>query len=159
MREAIEKWMDSVLESGGIERLDDLHIDQINPIWKDRHFWLSGGLESLQLAIGVRDRKGLDLRIALAYSLQSGNKPLGVDFKDKKELSESFDWSPPSLYLFHIGREPWIEKKENTATGEMVVKVIEPSLFGEKASILECRYVEFLTAGSHEYSRSVFLVG
>jgi hypothetical protein len=38
----IEGWMRMVLATGGIERYDDLHIDQIDPAWRGRESWVDG---------------------------------------------------------------------------------------------------------------------
>ena len=40
--------MIAVVSHGGLDRYDDLHVDQIDPNWKARAFWVSAGLESLE---------------------------------------------------------------------------------------------------------------
>jgi hypothetical protein len=54
-REAIQSWFNSAIYEGGIDRYDDLHVDQIDPDWNHRSTWITAALESFQTALEVRD--------------------------------------------------------------------------------------------------------
>jgi hypothetical protein len=103
----IERWMRDVIADGGIDRHDDLHVDQIDRQWTARERWLEAGSRALSMAVGLRNRIAPDLTVALAFSLQSGPERRGPDFNDTMGLQERLDASPPSLYLFRKGEEPW----------------------------------------------------
>ena len=153
-QKVIEDWMVTIAGDGGIERYDDLHIDRIDERWAHREQWSQGGLEAFRLALGLRDRHRLALTVALAYSLESGEELLGVNFRTPDEFHAQLDWSPPSLYLFDFGREPWSQ------SGEEVAKPIDVNiLFATSLNAKACYYMEFKQPDSIEYSRSVFVTG
>ena len=148
----IEAWMTTVARDGGVERYDDLHIDQIDPKWAAREHWLQAGLEAYCIGVRLRDTHRLDLTAALALSLVSGERRRGVTFKTPNELQAELDWSPPSLYLFHREREPWIQPGAGAIPLDAVAVFHAPEA-------RDCYYMEFKQTGSAEYSRSVFLPG
>jgi hypothetical protein len=153
-QKVIEAWMVANIGDGGIERYDDLHIDRIDEHWARREQWLQGGLEAFRLALGLRDQHRLAPTVALAYSLRSGEEPLGANFRTPDEFHAQLDWSPPSLYLFDCGREPWPQ------SDGVVVQLIDVNiLFATSLSAKACYYMEFKQTGSIEYSRSVFVTG
>jgi len=43
---AIENWIVTTVQNGGIERFDDLHVDQIDPQGHDRQSGLRAGMEA-----------------------------------------------------------------------------------------------------------------
>jgi hypothetical protein len=133
----IERWMREAMVDGGIDRYDDLHVDQIDLQWKGRERWLEAGGRALSMAVGLRNRIAPDLTVALAFSLQSGPERQGPDFKDVEALQERLDWSPPSLYLFRKGEEPW----------RRIVSATEPSPHDFHMQILEVAGLEYSTTG------------
>jgi hypothetical protein len=161
--EIIRLWMANSITDGGIDRYDDLHVDQIDRAWKARKFWVSSGLKSYELAIGIRDMNRYDLSVALAFSLESGELPKGMNFHNQKQLEANFHATPPSLYLFRPGTEFWTQF-ENTETRTSVEDVtVEDiswsSLFEPNPKVKRCLYMEFKRRTSDEYSRSLFVTG
>jgi hypothetical protein len=103
-REAtIRQWMLATISNGGIQRLDDLHVDAIDESWKERNNWVSAGLTAYGLALRVRHELGLDVTVALAFSLLDARDTSEVVFETREEFEKQLDWSPPSLYLFKVG--------------------------------------------------------
>lgn len=157
--DVIEKWMLSVIASGGINRYDDLHVDQIDESWRARSTWLEAGIQSYELAVQARDAHKLNVGVAVAFSLESGDEPLGANFRTKEDLERQFDWSPPSLYCFESGKEPW--GKSALAHGvalsnRYAVESIDcRCMFGVSLQG-SCYYIEFRQT-SGEYSRTVFV--
>ncbi len=105
-RSRIEKWMLAIISDGGIDRLDHLHIDPINPRWKDKNRWIEGGLEAFRIALSVRDQHRLPFTVSLTFSLVDIDHLCGIDFQTREDLLAKLDWAPPSLYLFDRGKEP-----------------------------------------------------
>ena len=157
----IESWIRSTLGTGGIERFDDLHIDQIDAGWKKRETWMNAGFKALQMAIALKDRYHLPVDITLAFSLLSGRVPRGIDFKNEAELEKRSDWSPPSLYLVHPGSKPWFrpgaDLENDPAT--LIVKEISPQQLGISHPFENCYHVEFRPKASSEYLRTLFFMG
>jgi hypothetical protein len=149
----IQNWITEVLSGGGIDQYDDLHLNQIDGEWAGKEHWLQGGLEAYRIAVRLRNSQAPNLKVVLAYSLNTSEIPQGVNFGTTEALQSQLDWSPPSLYLFHRGREPW------TQPVDKAVCLNAESLFGSPLESVECYYVEFKQPGSSEYLRSVFLAG
>lgn len=150
--EIIEQWMLAIIQDRGVRRFDDLHIDKIEPRWKDRREWIEGGLESFRIATAIRDANQLPFVVGLGFSLQSSDWRRGVDFHDPEEIRERLDWSPPSLYLFHRGQEP------DTQSTEEMVEYLEPTILGTEGDV-RCYHLEFKQEDADVYSRSVFIDG
>jgi len=150
--ETVEQWMSTIVGDGGVRRLDDLHIDQINPEWRDRNQWIQGGLKAFRIGVDIRNRNHLPFSVALGFSLESGVQPRGVDFRTNEELSARLDWSPPSLYLFPRGEEP------HTQSAHDAVQPLDPVILGADCD-LRCYYLEFRLQDSDQYCRSVFIEG
>lgn len=156
----IRTWMTTVLRDGGIERFDDLHIDRIDSVWKERDRWVDGGLQALRLAMSLRDEAHLPADVALAFSLESGKDSRGADFKDTGGLKAQFDWVPPSLYLVHPGRMPWERPAaEGRREAKVSVRKMAPALLGFDGPAKGCWYIEFKQPDSAEYARTIFLIG
>ena len=96
----IREWMLATISNGGIERLDDLHIDDIGDCWKQRTNWIPASIRAYELAVMLQSNLGLNVKIALAFSLLDG---MGQTFDTEEEFQSQLDWSPPSLYLFRAG--------------------------------------------------------
>ena len=93
----IREWMLATISNGGIDRLDDLHVDDIDENWKQRANWISASIHAYQLAMKLQRNLGLGVKVALAFSLLDG---MDQTFDTEEEFEGQLDWSPPSLYLF-----------------------------------------------------------
>jgi hypothetical protein len=100
---AIRDWMLATVSNGGIERLDDLHVNDIYEHWKARSSWIAAGLTAYASAVRLRRELGLDVTVALGFSLVDGEDGTKETFETQEEFESQLDWSPPSLYLFKAG--------------------------------------------------------
>jgi hypothetical protein len=148
--EAIERWMQAIGDDGGVRRLDNLLIGGIDPNGKKRERRVEGGPEAFRAVLVVRDRERLPFAFALAFSLNSGDRPLGVDFRTRPVLDARPN--PLSLYLFHRAEESSAQIAPGDAAQDLTI-------FGISESRLGCYYLEFRQEGADEYSRSVFVDG
>ncbi|SRR5258708_5480263 len=157
----IKSWIETTLKTGGIERFDDLHVDQIDSAWKKREHWMEAGFKTLKTAITLRDRLHLPADVTLAFSLVSDGEPHGVDFKNATELEENFDWSPPSLYLLFPGMKPWSRTYGNLKNDPvtLIVKKVSLQKLAIQYPFESCYHIEFKPLGSSEYRRSLFFMG
>jgi hypothetical protein len=137
----IDRWMHMILDTGGIERLDELHVDTIDPEWKERKTWVDGSSEAIKLARMSRSRIAPNKVLALMCSLksESSERPPG----SIEDLATQIDWSPPSLYLFEPYSEPW-----NVSSEVTVIRLNQ--LF----SGCTCLLLEFAAAGEPTPHRS-----
>ena len=103
-REAtIRRWMLTTVTDGGIQRLDHLHVDDIDGSWKDPTCWVSAGLIAYGLALRIRRELDLDATVALGFSLADAHGTSQEVFETQEEFEKQLDSSPPSLYLFKAG--------------------------------------------------------
>jgi hypothetical protein len=103
--------MKHVQTTGGVERYDDLHIDLIDAKWKTPTMWISGGLSALTLASSVQAFMGHGLVVVLGISLCAEDIDYPVPSTAKDLLEQLDKWTPPSLYLFRSGEEPWHDSR------------------------------------------------
>lgn len=158
----IEAWVRSNIEKQGYMKYDDLHIDHIHQEWRARESWIEGGLEAFQVALDVRNRQAPNLSVALTFSLTAGEGPRGVNFQTLEEMKAELGGSPPSLYLFQKGAEPWTQAAHHDRTvpaEEVVVKNLNPDIFARLLKNNRCYYMEFKQAEFRERSRSVLVAG
>ena len=93
----------ATISNGGIQRLDDLHVDAVDESWRAPNNWVSGGLIAYGLALKICQELGLDVTVALGFSLLDAGDTSVVVFETREEFEKQLDWSPPSLYLFKVG--------------------------------------------------------
>lgn len=103
----IRDWMLATISNGGIDRLDDLHVDKIDENWKERSNWISGSIRAYELALRLQSDLGLSVKVALVFSLVDG---MSQTFDTEKEFESQLDWSPPSLYLFKADDQKHLSK-------------------------------------------------
>lgn len=160
--QVVRAWMLANVQNRGYERYDELHVDRIDPDWKSREKWIDAGIEAFRLAVQVRDKDKLSFTVALAYSLTSLRQPQsGMDIRTREELESQLDWSPPSLYLFSGGDEPWTRSSLSKADGiydDLVAKELRSDFLGITIG-KHCYYLQFKQTKFQERSRSVFVEG
>jgi len=160
--EVIQNWMLSNIKKQGYERYDDLHIDQIDQRWKARDSWIEGGFEAFRLAVDIRNQHAPSFSVVLAFSLTAGDEPQGLDFRTLQEMNAELSSSPPSVYLFQKGKEPWTEtglRDGVVVADNIMVENMSPDTFGSLAQTNSCYYMEFRQIEFGEYSRSIFVAG
>jgi hypothetical protein len=136
-----------VLTTGGIERFDDLYIDKINPAWRGRESWVDGSAEAIDLARGLKTSMAPDKTLAIMCALTIDDSEL-VAPSSPNELSEQIDWTPPSLYLFDPGNEPW---------GDLGTVTVTPTVL-MFTGCSECFVMEFSTKKEKELRRTFVAV-
>jgi len=138
----------AVIADGGMDRYDDLHVDRIDSDWTSKQFWFDGGLEAHQTAVCLRASHRLDVVVVLAFSL---SESAAYPFSTRQEVEAAFDWSPPSLYLFRPGEEPW------KRLGHARIEQFDPRLFSSGTNAISAFYAEFRQRDTGELCRSVYV--
>lgn len=96
----IKSWLLAVIEDGSWERYNDLHIDEIDPVFKKKVYWFTGGFECYILAKSIVEELCIPYTIELAFSLKSRRTRRDYVITDITAVNKEFDYSPPSLYVF-----------------------------------------------------------
>jgi hypothetical protein len=112
LKKRIRSWMTRVIQEGTHASFDDLHVDEISDRFRDRTTWFDGGIECLQLSALIRNAEQRPFSVAVGFSLRSNPVPCGLQSNSVLDLTKEFDDSPPSLYLFEQGNEPWRTDKD-----------------------------------------------
>jgi hypothetical protein len=158
----IQSWMHSNIKNKGYERFDDLHIDNIDRRWKAREFWIEGGFEAFRIAVDIRNQQAPNFTVVLAFALIAGKEPRGLNFHNLKQMKAELGSSPPSLYLFQKGREPWTDvglRDRELVADSVVLKNVSCHSLGCPAEANSCQYMEFRQIDFDEYSRTLFIAG
>jgi hypothetical protein len=159
----IERWMLNIVEDGGIERFDDLHVDKIDDDWKPRQKWIEAGVQSYRIALGLRDEHELPFVVSLGFSLEACEPSPGLDFRTREELQQRLNHTPPSLYLFERGKEPWVEMdraiKDGAVAPDALVQKIDWDLLDCSELFGICFYLEFTPSDAGGYRRRLFVGG
>lgn len=101
IKSKIKSWLLSVIDDGSWEKYNDLHIDEIDKEFINKSNWVTGALECYAQAVSVTKELNIPYTIELAFSLKSKKRMLDHIITDIKSLKKEFDYSPPSLYVFH----------------------------------------------------------
>lgn len=107
LKQRIHSWMTRVIQEGTHVSFDDLHVDEISDRFCDRPAWFDGAVECLQIAALIRNAEQRPFTVAVGFSLRSNPVPTGLMSSKIVDLIQEIDNSPPSLYLFEKGNEPW----------------------------------------------------
>jgi hypothetical protein len=152
----IEFWMRSIIRDGGIDRFDDLHVNRIDDNWAEQRTWISAACEAFNLARTVRDSQEFPFSLAVGLSLKAGADRKGVNFHSRADIEREMSPTPPSLYLFRPGQEPWAPQS-GTGSGlhEATFERIDPAILGLPVDAGQCFYFEFKGYADPEYSRSI----
>jgi hypothetical protein len=154
----IERWMLQVSQDGGIERFDDLHIDQIDPRWKNRPLWAEASSSAFRSGVDVRNRLKLPLIVGLGMSLHS-DTVVGDDI-GLAELITQVDWSPPSLYLFREGQEPGSDLNAEIRSGRIDADAVSMHFRAIDVPAAKSGVIlRFRRSRSGEHTTSAFLFG
>ena len=90
--------------------------------------------------------------VAAGFSLLSVSTKDGSDFNDIEAVTGELDASPPSLYLFRAGREPWTTDVDFIPWIDLANSAKhEPNLFGYLRT--------WWDASEHSFQRSLFICG
>ena len=94
----IRNWIDKAIQDKYWEKLIDLHIDNVDEVFKDSHNWISGSLFLLERFVENIDKSKYE--VLLAISLLNSNKRINKNSLNLESMEKSLDNSPPSFYLF-----------------------------------------------------------
>ena len=77
----------TVFRDGGIERLDDPHIDRIDENWRSPQLWVERGLTAFRIALRLRDGHTLPVQVESVFPLQAADKCIGIEFTTQDEVT------------------------------------------------------------------------
>ncbi len=118
----IKSWLLSVVNDISWEKYNDLHIDEVDNVFKKKDNWFDGGLECYIHAVSIVKELKIPYTIELTFSLKSKKTLKDYVIKDIESLKKEFDYSPPSLYVF---RNDWKNLEEIKKKGTALEGLID----------------------------------
>jgi hypothetical protein len=109
----IAQWMQDVVVNEGYRRFDDLHIDDVDPRYEDPRLWMPGITAALNEAVSIRDLHNWPFTVAAGISLMSSEIAQGPAIRNPDDVVQQIDETPPSLYVFPKGGEPWHTQQQS----------------------------------------------
>jgi len=146
MKRKLQTWIEKCIIEKTYLDYNDLHIDELKKTFKKKKYWINGGVQVLKKANDILQKGFCNFTVSLALSLLSDEQPLGINFTNSKTLAQQFDDTPPSLYIFKKGTEPWI-------TMNTQIISLEDAIF----DFFSLCYIEYKEEKELEFRRSVWI--
>jgi hypothetical protein len=148
-KRTIEQWMHDAIVDEGYRRFDDLHVDEIDPRYEEPSLWLQGVVAALDEAASIRDRRNWAFTVAAGISLTSSDVAQGETIKQPGDVVRQFDETPPSLYVFPKGAEPW------TTEHQVYTEMLTGAVVADSRA--RCYFSEKFDKSDNEYRRTVWV--
>ena len=154
----IRDWIADASTKDGFERYDDLHIDRIDPRWRAQGSWIEAGFNALNIASTICSDEEVRLTVVLAFSLEPAHIARGAVFGSAEEIVAEFSQTPPSLYLFRPGLEPWSQQalQKSPVEADIRIQEVDSKVFGDIGRIRRCLCMQFRYQ-DEGYLRSLFV--
>lgn len=91
-------WLNNAIEKRLWLKYEDLHIDNVDPIFSDHDVWITGGIFLLDCLWIIMNKSKYDC--ILGMELSETTHPTDIKLVDLNYLKKSLSVSPPSLYVF-----------------------------------------------------------
>lgn len=115
----ITDWMAQLIRGNRLGYSDDLHVDEIHPDYERRENWVDAICSCLHVAEAVAQRLAPRATVTIGASLTACPNRTDLAPESLEALVGQVDWTPPSIYLFPAGREPWVSD-ENRGTSTLL---------------------------------------
>lgn len=149
-RERIARWIRDTMAEGKLDEFNDLHVDQISSQFRPKELWITASEHALDAARKLLGASGETLTLAIGISLTAFAAPVGLRATSSLDLVAELDWTPPSLYLFRHGAEPWL-----AVEGEECTEL--PRAFRTDAPEGKAFFCEWYHELDREFRRTVWL--
>jgi hypothetical protein len=148
-KRTVEEWLEDAVVNEGYRRFDDLHVDEMDSRYEDPSLWMPGITAALDEAANIRDRRIWPFTVAAGISLKSSEVAQGDTIQRPDDVVNQFDETPPSLYVFPRGAEPW--NTEHEGYTEMPANAV---IADSKA---RCYFGEKFDNTDNEYRRTIWI--
>ena len=99
----IQNWINAAIETQAWERADDIHIDEIDPVFSDKTRWVEDALTVGKIfADLILDTPYI---VLLGIHLTYSETPTPISELGWRDIQNGVSYSPPSFYLFPRNNE------------------------------------------------------
>lgn len=151
LHEELLKWIMTNIDTGGFRRCDDRHLDELSPEYRQREIWLDGVKKVATELCTLRQKIPMQFCIAIGMSLISKEVRLGVTYHTAAELDDELTLTPPSVYVFERGKEPW-----NLQPGD--AEIVDQDLLSINIGGIWYIHFEYRETYEETYRRSSWVV-
>jgi hypothetical protein len=152
MHDRLNHWIAHHASRAASGQLTDIHINELDQTLASQDQWISGIQRLLaEGSMFTHCASGAECTLAGCISLRSSADRIGINFSDEDDLFYELDLTPPSIYLFLLGNEPW-----NNHSHEFIR--IDPTLSLSILSDAVALYLEYKEPTEAEFRRSLWLI-
>ncbi|WP_143206315.1 hypothetical protein [Singulisphaera sp. GP187] len=152
MRKNINRWISNHACMVTPGQIVDIHVNELDPSLNSQDKWIRGIQQVLaEGSMLTHCANGAEYTLAGCISLRSSTDRLGINFGDEDDLFYELDITPPSIYLFPLGKEPWNDQSHDFVR-------LDPSLPLSILSDAVALYLEYKESTEAEFRRSLWLV-
>ena len=101
----IQEWILTTIRDESWKVHDEIHIDTVDPSFKNKENWINGGLECYNIANKFLKDTSLPFLLVLSIALKSKKKQKNYIIKSFEEIKKDLTYIPPSLYIYLLGWE------------------------------------------------------
>jgi len=150
MKTTLQVWLNQCLAIVTQTKWCDTHIDDIEPTVTFQE-WFEKAYELLIEGVAYLRSMSTNHTLVACISLRSDTIPFGLNFKSLAELQDEFNMTPPSLYVFYRGFEPWVQPTSNFV-------LINSEVVHMQSKEISLLYLEYREEDQLEFRRSLWML-
>ena len=151
VREKLQHWIEANIETEGFSRFEDLHLDELESDYTSPDTWIVAINDVVEALNEIRNKIPAGFCASIGVSLLASDSPLGITFHDSKQLSKEFTVTPPSVYIFKKGDEPWVQRPADA-------KQLPSEILSDCTVNVQLIYLEYREMYESQYRRSFWVV-
>jgi len=148
----LETWLNEFAARTRDTIREDVHIDELDARYRDRHTWLRGGVECLSSAASRISAHRWRITPAMEFFIEPSGLTDEVSAVNLAELSSRWSHTPPALTVYRCGNEPW---KADTAFKPIQVELNDDSVSGLR---IRAYFQEWFDDADQVYDKRLWLV-
>lgn len=149
----IDAWLRKFMDDSEHRRRDDLHVDQIDAVFRDPSAWATAAVQCLRVAARVAEEQSWPITVAVELFLRPGSSHESLDVVDLDQLSDRWSHTPPALVVYRNGAEPWTKSESFERVGLTIDISVSDKL------MIQSYFQQWYDESEGNYDRRLWLVG
>lgn len=147
---SIEQWLAGFAQSDDSLLRDDVHVERIDEMLRDREHWVGGALAILREARQIRAARSWRFTVAIEFFLTAHIPAAGMSIMTADDLGRQLSWTPPALTVYKKGHEPWRESSH--------FRDVTPQIDATVSSEGRVLFQEWFDEGEGNFDRRLWVV-
>lgn len=123
----LRNWINQVISNKLWQKYADLHIDEVDQVFKQKQNWITGSLFLFDCILSLIDR--VNYGVLLIIPLSCVSKEGLVTFTKLESFESELDITPPSFYLFPKGEKNYEETIKSAKKIDMIIENMNISTY------------------------------